>query len=48
MTGATYTGHADLTPRTYPLVGNPAPHSTDEAVHDQRYGDGKRTPYRGK
>ena len=40
MTGATYTG-ADLTPRTYPLVGNPAPDFTAEAVHDQEFVDVK-------
>ena len=48
MTGATYTGHADLTPRTYPLVGNPAPDFTAEAVHDQEFVDVKLSDYRGK
>ena len=48
MTGATYTGHADLTPSTYPLVGNPAPDFTAEAVHDQEFVDVKLSDYRGK
>ena len=48
MTGATYTGGADLTPRTYPLVGNPAPDFTAEAVHDQEFVDVKLSDYRGK
>ena len=47
MTGATYTG-ADLTPRTYPLVGNPALDFTAEAVHDQEFVDVKLSDYRGK
>jgi len=48
VTGATYTGGADLTPRTYPLVGNPAPDFTAEAVHDQEFVDVKLSDYRGK